>query len=77
MIKEFQKNSGQMNGGGSEVCKALQNNMYYEGHHIIQLDHGGQNVWWNLIPLHAKDHIKTHSREGTAYQIFRKVIKKE
>lgn len=32
----------------------------YNGHHIIPLEQGGTNDWWNLIPLHVFDHADIH-----------------
>ena len=55
----------------------LKNDMYYEGHHIIQLNHGGPNEWWNLRPMHPDAHDIIHSKKGMAYEIFTKKIKKD
>jgi len=50
---------------------------YVSGHHIIELNHGGPNIWWNLHPSHMDRHTDIH-RTGTAsHHIFKKVIKKE
>jgi hypothetical protein len=44
-------------------------------HHIIELSHGGPNAWWNIAPMDIKDHVYQHSKEGSAYKIFRQNIK--
>lgn len=35
-----------------------------EAHHIIPLEFGGPNVWWNIIPV---KHIKHRGKDGLHY----------
>lgn len=32
----------------------------YEAHHIIPINAGGVNAWWNISPLHSKKHTILH-----------------
>ena len=50
---------------------------YISGHHIIELNHGGQNVWWNLMPAHMRIHNEFHKKGTVSHNIFTKVIKKD
>ena len=81
LIAEWERNTGSTwpvfkKAGEVHNGEILKNDMRYEGHHIIQLNHGGPNAWWNLAPLHNLDHIKLHSSGGAAYIIFKQKIKK-
>jgi 5-methylcytosine-specific restriction endonuclease McrA len=42
----------------------------YDGHHIIQANHGGPNTWWNMKPSHISDHQKIHGKNSAARKIF-------
>lgn len=37
----------------------------WEAHHIIPLEFGGPNVWWNIIPV---KHIKHRGKDGLHYK---------
>ena len=33
----------------------------YQAHHLISINSGGINVWWNITPLTSKNHHLLHS----------------
>ena len=40
----------------------------YQGHHIIPVDYGGPNTWWNLHPAHADVHQKLIHGSGSKFR---------
>ncbi|WP_425361398.1 palindromic element RPE1 domain-containing protein [Candidatus Tisiphia endosymbiont of Ceraclea dissimilis] len=44
----------------------------YDAHHIIQVNHGGPNTWWNIHPAHGlEEHTKIHGVGSRANEIFK------
>ncbi|MCC8399168.1 MAG: HNH endonuclease [Rickettsia endosymbiont of Platyusa sonomae] len=44
----------------------------YDAHHIIQIDHGGPNTWWNIHPAHGIiEHKLIHAKDSIAGEIFK------
>ena len=80
LIKEWEQNTGQKwpkHQIGEKVRgRIITTEQYYEGHHLIQLDHGGPNFWWNIHPMRDTDHIEVHTTGGSGYIIFKQNIKK-
>lgn len=42
----------------------------YDAHHIIKVDHGGTNEWWNIHPAHPTEHKIVHGTDSIARKIF-------
>ena len=53
--------------------KILRNkNDKFDAHHIIQLDHGGPNTWWNIHPADGVvEHKLIHGTGSKANEIFK------
>ncbi|MCC8406488.1 MAG: HNH endonuclease [Rickettsia endosymbiont of Sceptobius lativentris] len=44
----------------------------YDAHHLIKVDHGGPNTWWNIHPATTKEHQQIHGKGSLAKEIFGK-----
>jgi len=42
----------------------------YDAHHLIQVDHGGPNTWWNIHPANIGEHSEIHGTGSITREIF-------
>jgi hypothetical protein len=45
-------------------------NRPYDAHHVVKVDHGGPNTWWNIHPATPKEHGVIHGTGSAARKIF-------
>ncbi len=79
LIAEWEQNTGQKwpvfqnDIYNHNQTKILRNkNDKFDAHHIIQLDHGGPNTWWNIHPADGVvEHKLIHGTGSKANEIFK------
>ncbi len=72
LIKEWEQNTGRKWPVYEEHPNPDRIGYQYDAHHLIQIDHGGPNTWWNIHPAHGvTEHPKIHGTGSTATQIFK------